>query len=263
MVYSHDQLEAELGISSSNSRKVGRSAQLNTSDAASSSSAAAPAVRPTSSQHTAAGAQAAATSVADSFQRPSACLAQLADQVPVLYSQVEYSTLQALAAISSASSSFEAYDLPPASLLGGGTGPFSQLLAEPPDDGCSPHLAWQQQQLRAEAARCVNQVSYGSNSSTAAAAQHLPGSYVGPADSSGIKATRQLNTACVSSSFFPAALTDGVTLYEPFGGLCAGLEMVLRAGISVKQYLYSDSDMTAQRIAQHRVRLLQTQYPSL
>jgi hypothetical protein len=96
-----------------------------------------------------------------------------------------------------------------------------------------------------------------------AAAQHLPGSYVGPADSSGIKATMQLNTACVSSSFFPAALTNGVTLYEPFDGLCAGLEMVLRAGISVKQYLYSDSDMTAQRIAQHRVRLLQTQYPSL
>jgi hypothetical protein len=116
-VYSHHQLAAKVCISSSS--KVGRSAQLSTSDAASRSSAAAPAVRPTSSQHTAAGAQAAATSVADSFQRPSACLAQLADQVPVLYSQVEHSTLQALAAISSASSSFEAYDLPPASLLGG------------------------------------------------------------------------------------------------------------------------------------------------
>jgi hypothetical protein len=91
----------------------------------------------------------------------------------------------------------------------------------------------------------------------------LPGSYVGAADTSGVKATQQLNTACVSSSFFPAALADGITLYEPFGGLCAGLEMVLRAGISGKQYFYSDTDQTAQRIAQHRVRLLQTQYPSL
>lgn len=39
--------------------------------------------------------------------------------------------------------------------------------------------------------------------------------------------------------------------------------MVLRNGIAVKQYLYSDTDAKAQRIALHRVRLLQTQYPDL
>jgi hypothetical protein len=39
--------------------------------------------------------------------------------VPVTISQVQHSTLQALAAISSASSSVDAYDLPPASLLHG------------------------------------------------------------------------------------------------------------------------------------------------
>ena len=47
----------------------------------------------------------------------------------------------------------------------------------------------------------------------------LNGCY-GPArDTAGIAVTRQLNTAAVSASFFPAAYAQGVALYEPFGGL--------------------------------------------
>ena len=36
----------------------------------------------------------------------------------------------------------------------------------------------------------------------------------------------------VAATFFPAS-RKGVILYEPFGGLCAGLEMILRCAIPV------------------------------
>eukprot|EP00775_Hariotina_reticulata_P013865 gene13865-biopygen15796 len=58
-----------------------------------------------------------------------------------------------------------------------------------------------------------------------------------------------------------SALSAGVVLYEPFGGLCAGLEMVLKAGFCVQQYYYSDIDPVAQHIAAHRLRCLQAAYP--
>lgn len=44
---------------------------------------------------------------------------------------------------------------------------------------------------------------------------------------------QQLDSRCVALSFFPAATYQGVVLYEPFGGLCAGLEMLLRNGVQV------------------------------
>ena len=40
----------------------------------------------------------------------------------------------------------------------------------------------------------------------------------------------------VAATFFTAS-QKGVILYEPFGGLCAGLEMILRCGIPVNKYL--------------------------
>ena len=54
---------------------------------------------------------------------------------------------------------------------------------------------------------------------------------------------------------------DGVTLYEPFGGLCAGLEMVLRAGMKVNQYRYSDTNVDARAVAEHRLVALHHKYP--
>ena len=50
---------------------------------------------------------------------------------------------------------------------------------------------------------------------------------------------------------------------ETFAGIATGLEMCLRNGIKVQQYLYCDSDPVAQRTAQHRAWLLHEQYPAL
>ena len=55
----------------------------------------------------------------------------------------------------------------------------------------------------------------------------------------------------------------GVVLYEPCGGLCAGLESVLRNGIRVVRYYYSDTDPAARAVAWHRLRHLSTVYPTL
>mgnify|MGYP002179162946 CR=1 FL=1 len=63
----------------------------------------------------------------------------------------------------------------------------------------------------------------------------------------------------VASTFFTNA-PKGVVLYEPFGGLCAGLEMLLRFGISVARYLYSDIDPVAQALAKVRMETLHIQY---
>jgi hypothetical protein len=50
--------------------------------------------------------------------------------------------------------------------------------------------------------------------------------------------------------------THGVILYEPFGGLAAGLEMLLYAGVPVRQYIYSDTSRSAAAVAAHRCELL-------
>ena len=89
----------------------------------------------------------------------------------------------------------------------------------------------------------------------------LSGHYSGQPDAWGVRATQQLNTSSCAATFFPAALARGVVLWEPFGGLCAGLEMALRNGLYINAYYYSDIDPTAQRVARHRIRKLQTMYP--
>lgn len=54
-----------------------------------------------------------------------------------------------------------------------------------------------------------------------------------------------------------------VVLFEPFGGICAGLEMALRAGIPVLQYIYCDINQCVSSIAKVRVKRLQQAYPHL
>jgi hypothetical protein len=66
----------------------------------------------------------------------------------------------------------------------------------------------------------------------------------------------------IAATFFANA-QKGIVLYEPFGGLCAGLEMVLRCGIPVTRYLYSDIDPVAQDLAQVRMETLNIQYGKL
>ena len=125
-------------------------------------------------------------------------------------------------------------------------------------------MAWEQQQLRRQATQWVHQACEAPRS--AQQQSHLTvltASYAGPPDAHGVRAVVSIDTGSVSSSFFPAAYQQGVVLYEPCGGLCAGLEMLLRNDICVQQYLYSDTDPTTQRVALHRVRSLQSQYPNL
>jgi hypothetical protein len=50
--------------------------------------------------------------------------------------------------------------------------------------------------------------------------------------------------------------TKGVILYEPFGGLCAGLKIVLRCGIHVDKHHYSDIDPVTQSVARVRMESL-------
>ena len=68
-----------------------------------------------------------------------------------------------------------------------------------------------------------------------------------------------ISTSIVGRSFWPRA-AHGITLYEPFGGICAGLEMCLRNGVQVTRYLYSDINPTARTVAAHRCATLSHAY---
>jgi hypothetical protein len=70
-----------------------------------------------------------------------------------------------------------------------------------------------------------------------------------------------LNTNPVPTAFYTTALTTGLVLLELCGGICAGLEMVLRNGVVVRDYLYADIDPAARIAAQHRMANLAAQYP--
>ncbi|KAJ9522419.1 hypothetical protein QJQ45_008293 [Haematococcus lacustris] len=84
----------------------------------------------------------------------------------------------------------------------------------------------------------------------------------GPQDTFGVARPVRLNTNLVANSFFPSICHKGVVLLELFGGLCAGLDMCLRNGISVHQYIYCDTDPAAQHVAHHRLAHLSAQYPA-
>jgi len=134
---------------------------------------------------------------------------------------------------------------PPASLLGGGERlPVFLLLVSLRRLGvlCS----------------CRQQLQLGS---AFAPAPSLPGAVTGPSGDMGIRLTTQLRTVSCGASFFAKANSSGIVLWEPCGGLCAGLEMVLRNGFSVQQYYYFDTDVVAQTVAIDRVIQLQEQYP--
>jgi hypothetical protein len=228
--------------------------------------------------------------------RPSEVLAAAASDSLPTAAAAQCQLLQALSAISAAANAgIDHHD--PAStvaapLLGGGTHPqkTQQQQAQQPaaasqaegegqqqtqQPAAAPHQqpgtllqhparAWPQQLLE-QAARAWSAAACRAPIPAAAAAvntQPLTGQYLEPADQAGVRRTTQLNTASVASTFFPAATQQGVVLYEPFGGLCAGLEMALRAGFRVVAYYYSDTDPKAQQVARHRLQQLQQLYPA-
>jgi hypothetical protein len=117
--------------------------------------------------------------------------------------------------------------------------------------------AWRQNRLEIAAQHWVQTAAL----QLPAAANHGCGTYQGEPDAHGVRSTQQLDTRSVNTTYWSAS-TDGVVLLEPFGGLCAGLEMALRSGTCIKQYLYVDNNPTARAIAAHRVQQLQATYPA-
>ncbi|GIL94242.1 hypothetical protein Vretimale_493, partial [Volvox reticuliferus] len=67
----------------------------------------------------------------------------------------------------------------------------------------------------------------------------------------------------VGSPFFQYAMQRGITLYEPLGGACTGLESCLRNGIRVNRYLYSDTSPEARGVAAVRLAALTAAHPEL
>jgi hypothetical protein len=63
----------------------------------------------------------------------------------------------------------------------------------------------------------------------------------------------------ISSSFFVNA-QKGLVLYEPFGGMCAGIKMVLRCNIPIHHYYYSDIDLAVRKLAATRMITSQRGY---
>ncbi|KAK3249102.1 hypothetical protein CYMTET_41460 [Cymbomonas tetramitiformis] len=78
-----------------------------------------------------------------------------------------------------------------------------------------------------------------------------------------LKKPKKIDTRVVAKSFFREARKEGVTCYEPCGGLCAGLEMLLRNGVKVNQYLYQDISPAARAVARARCFALSRRYPEL
>jgi hypothetical protein len=74
--------------------------------------------------------------------------------------------------------------------------------------------------------------------------------------------TIAIDTSIATDTFLPAAQGDGITLWEMFGGLGAGLEMMLRNGFKIRRYLYSDISPDAQAVMKHRLIQLAAKYPN-
>ena len=81
----------------------------------------------------------------------------------------------------------------------------------------------------------------------------------GTPDVLGTYAVTHLNTMSQPLSA-RRVVTQGIILYEPFGGLCAALKATLRNGIQVHRYYYSDISKPAQLVAMHLITQLARQY---
>lgn len=200
-------------------------------------------------------------------ERPSALLAAAAADTQVYPTAMLQQQLHAVATISAAAGSgIDQHDPchgTAASLLGGGTDLTSNNIFRHVQVHSTAARAWDQGALQQAACQWVRLACSNPVPPQAAALSQppLPGKHQGEPDALGFRPTQQLNTASVAASFFPAARQKGLILYEPFGGLCAGLEMVLRAGYTVRLYLYSDIDANARTLAAYRLQQLQREFP--
>ncbi|KAK3233074.1 hypothetical protein CYMTET_56612 [Cymbomonas tetramitiformis] len=78
-----------------------------------------------------------------------------------------------------------------------------------------------------------------------------------------LKVPKKIDTRVIDRSFFREARDEGVICYEPCGGLCAGLEVLLRCGVKVNRYLYQDTSPTSQAVARTRSLVLSRRHPDL
>lgn len=82
-----------------------------------------------------------------------------------------------------------------------------------------------------------------------------------PPDAFHVRGVRAIDSTPVPGRTIQAMLSGSVTLFEPFGGLAAGLEMLLRNGVVISRYIYCDISAAARAIAAHRLGLLSAAYP--
>lgn len=125
----------------------------------------------------------------------------------------------------------------------------------------SDALAEARGQLQATAAQWV-----------AAAAPHLPppapgstarlGARTGGWNPLGIRPTEAIDTRLLDGEQLARMWAEGVTLFEPFGGMAAGAEMLLRQGIPIRRYIYADTNPRVRTIARHRLGVLSDRYGS-
>ena len=72
---------------------------------------------------------------------------------------------------------------------------------------------------------------------------------------------RSLNSTPLPFDAMLTSTTEGATVLELFGGMAAGLEMLLRNGVKVIQYYYCDHSPAARQVALHRLQWLTLSYP--
>jgi transposase InsO family protein len=70
-----------------------------------------------------------------------------------------------------------------------------------------------------------------------------------------------LDTRVVGPSFFEANKASGISLMELCGGICTGLDALLRLGMRINRYHYVDNDKTTREVAQFRLTELSARYP--
>ena len=138
--------------------------------------------------------------------------------------------------------------------------------ADPPPEVGAAVDRIQQELLRRRATAWVQQAVHASGmavpGSGGAGASTCSGIYEVGSGSTGVGRTVSLCTQSVLPTFHAAA-PSGLVVCELFGGICAGLEMVLRNGIPLFAYIYVDNDLVCQSIAAHRIQQLMAQYPHL
>jgi hypothetical protein len=163
-----------------------------------------------------------------------------------------------------------ATDRQPISSIGCYTPPVRELAAagipglpSPHSVDLSPAAASEIRCVRGCASKWVQAAAGALAAAALPPAQPLALDHSCERDAYGVLPVLQLCTSSVGASFLAAAQREGVVVYDAFGGLCAGLDMVLSNGIRVRRYLYSDIDPAAQRVARQRVEQLHALYAEL